>query len=142
MYQRKREKGLWIARLLIGLVLFLNVQCAIAFLIAPQDYARGFEIEGVGGRVMVSGLGLLFLMRNVPYAAALWRPRQHLLSLVEAITMQSIGLCGEAILLSTVPVGHTALRLAAKRFIIFDSSGLFLLLLAFALVRGKFKHVP
>ena len=131
-----KNLNVWLARLFIGLVFFFNVQCAIAFLAAPQVYAPAFELAGPAGEGMVRGLGLLFLMWNVPYAMALWHPVRHRLSLVEAIFMQAIGVTGETLLLASFPAGHEAIHTSVIRFIIFDASGLaFLLLAAFLSVR-------
>ena len=128
MLTEKRKTGL--ARLLIGLVFFFNVQCAIAFLAAPQLYAASFELSGSPGEGMLRGLGLLFLMWNVPYAVALWHPARQRTSLYEAIAMQAIGVVGESLLLLTFPAGHAAIRASVGRFILFDGGGLALLLLA------------
>src|SRR5512137_977255 len=89
----------WAARGLIGLVFFFNVQCALLFLAVPQAYAPSFELSGPVGEGMLRGLGILFLMWNVPYAVALWNPHAHRTSLYEAIAMQAIGVLGETILL-------------------------------------------
>ncbi len=124
---------IWLARLFIGIVFFFNVQCAIVFLAAPQVYAPGFELSGAAGEGMVRGVGLLFLMWNVPYAVALWNPARHRLSLVEALVMQAIGVTGETTLLLTFPVGHETIHASVTRFILFDASGLLLLLVAFYL---------
>ena len=120
----------WLARLLIGLVFFFNVQCALAFLIAPQDFAPAFELGGVPGEGMVRGLGILFLMWNVPYAVALWNPRRNRRSLYEVITMQAIGFGGETLLLLSFPAGHALVSAAVERFMLFDGCGLVLLVLA------------
>lgn len=120
----------WLARLLIGLVFFFNVQCALAFLIAPQDFAPAFELGGAPGEGMVRGMGILFLMWNVPYAVALWNPWRNQHSLYEAVAMQAIGFGGETLLLLTFPTGHALVRSAAERFMMFDGSGLVLLVLA------------
>ena len=124
------DQKTWLARLLIGLVFFFNVQCAIVFLAAPQLYAASFELSGSPGEGMLRGLGLLFLMWNVPYAVALWNPTRQRTSLYEAIVMQAIGVVGETLLLLTFPTGHAVIRASVGRFIIFDGSGLALLILA------------
>jgi hypothetical protein len=125
----------WLARLLIALVFFFNVQCAIAFLVAPQLYAASFELSGPPGEGMLRGLGLLFLMWNVPYAVALWNPARQRTSLYEAVAMQAIGVLGETLLLLTFPAGHATIRTAIGRFIVFDGSGLGLLVIAAWLVK-------
>jgi hypothetical protein len=83
-----------LARVLIGAVFLVNVQCALAFLIWPERYAPTFEMGGVVGVAMVRGLGVLFLMWNVPYAVALWHPVRHRDFLFTALVMQAIGLLG------------------------------------------------
>ena len=120
----------WTLRGLIAPVFAWNVQCAVAFLSAPAGYAAGFELSGVPGEGMVRGMGVLFLMWNVPYAVALWHPRRHRTSLIEALVMQSIGLVGETALWLTLPAGHALLRSSAWRFMLFDGAGLVLLALA------------
>lgn len=127
----------WIARGLIGIVLFFNVQCAVVFLLQPESYAGGFELAGVPGRMMVQGMGLLFLMWNVPYAFAVSDPVARRVSLIEAIIMQAIGVVGESVLLGTLPLGHWALKDTALRFIAFDGGGLVLLLLGLWIISGR-----
>ncbi len=123
----------FIARIMIALVTFFNLQCAILFLFFPSVYASGFELAGISGENLVRGLGILFIMWNVPYLVALVDPIRYRISLYEAIAMQAIGLAGESFLLMVLPTGHTALRLTAIRFIAFDGSGLLLLILALIL---------
>ncbi len=124
----------WIARGLIGIVLFFNLQCAILFLVNPQAYAPGFELSGSTGAAMMRGFGILFLMWNVPYAFALWQPQRHALSLIEATLMQAIGLTGEVILLFLLPPAHPLIQSSVNRFILFDAGGLAALLIALAMV--------
>lgn len=125
----------WIGRALIGLVFFFNVQCALAFLIAPQAFAPGFELEGPVGAGMVRGMGLLFLMWNIPYAFALVDPVKQRVSVYEAVAMQAVGFLGETLLLLTFEPGHATLRSTMLRFIAFDGGGLAALLLAARLTR-------
>lgn len=123
------------ARLLIGVVLFVNLQCAVAFLASPERYAAGFELFGEPGVGLIRGIGVLFLMWNVPYAVALTDPVRRRVSLHEAVAMQSIGLVGETILVATFPDGYATLVGSVTRFIVFDGAGLAALLLAAWLVR-------
>ena len=126
-----------IARIMIALVTFFNLQCAVIFLLFPSMYASGFELSGIPGQVLVRGLGILFIMWNVPYVVALVDPIRFRISLYEAVAMQAIGLLGESILLLTLPIGHAALQMTANRFIVFDGSGLLLLILAAVLTIRK-----
>jgi hypothetical protein len=131
-----------LARLLVGIVLIWNVQCALALLFQPDSYAASFELVGAVGLAMMQSLGVLFLMWNVPYAVALWNPVQHKTSLYEAVVMQAIGVVGETWIFWGLPAVHTALRASITRFIWFDSAGLVLLLIAAWLVRKIPKISP
>lgn len=126
---------------MIGLVLLSNVQCAVAFLIRPEVYAPGFELAGAVGAGMVRGMGILFLMWNVPYAFAAWNPVTRRVSLVEAILMQAIGFAGEAILQMTLPREYATAHQSIWRFILFDGAGLLFLILAWWITRRHTHRV-
>jgi len=130
----KNKLPIWLARFLIFTVTFLNLQCAILFLVAPWNFSPGFELSGQVGDAMIRALGLLFMMWNVPYVVALIHPVNHRVSLIEAVVMQFIGAVGETILLLTLQGNHLTLTGAVVRFIIFDGGGFFLLLAALLLV--------
>jgi len=132
----------WIGRVLIGAVILWNVQCAIAFLAAPGTYAPGFELSGPAGEAMVRGMGVLFLMWNVPYVVALLHPVRHRTSLYEAVAMQAIGLVGESLILWRLGAGHPAASGTVLRFIAFDGAGLVLLVLASWVTRGSMLDGP
>jgi hypothetical protein len=127
----------WLPRALIAIVLFWNLQCAAVFLVDPASYLSMFELAGVPGQAVVRGIGILFLMWNVPYALAAWNPIRHRTSLQEALVMQAIGLAGEGALWLMLPPAHAGVRLSIMRFICFDATGLVLLLAAWSLVRRK-----
>lgn len=130
-----------IARVLIGLVLFFNLQCALVFLFNPAGYAPAFELSGAAGNAMVQGMGLLFVMWNVPYAAAFSSPVRRRVSLIEAVIMQAIGFAGEGVLLMLLPAGHAVLRESVARFLWFDGAGLLALLAAWVLLSVKVGRV-
>lgn len=134
-----KDWRVWAGRLLILIVLAWNVQCALAFLIQPGLYAPAFELSGAPGEGMLRGLGVLFLMWNVPYAVALLHPLRRRVSLYEALAMQTIGLLGETLLLLTFPAGHAQMHSAVGRFVAFDAAGLVLLLAAWWVTR-RFNH--
>ena len=117
-----------LARGLIGVVIFFNLQAALVFLLWPQNYISAFELEGVIGEAMLRGLGVLFLMWNVPYAVAMWNPIRYRVSLYEALAMQTIGLVGESMIYATLPEIHSLVRASIMRFIAFDAFGLILLI--------------
>jgi hypothetical protein len=125
---------LWTARVLIGYVLIVNVQAAVLFLAQPESFTAGFELSGAAGRGMVQGMGLLFLMWNVPYAVALSHPLKRRISLLEALVMQAIGVFGETFLLLGLPAGHPALVDSVGRFIVFDGIGLGALVIAYIVI--------
>jgi hypothetical protein len=133
---KNKNRKLWLGRALIAVVLFLNLQAAVLFLVHPADYASGFELTGVPGSSMVQGMGLLFIMWNVPYLIALLHPVKHRLSLIEALIMQSIGVIGESSLKCLLPASHVILSASVNRFILFDAADLVLLLLAWIITRS------
>ena len=125
-----------LARILIGMVFLFNMQCAVVFLVTPGSYARAFELPGEIGEAMIRGLGVLFLMWNVPYGVALWDPVRHRLALWEALVMQAIGVIGESIIYMTLSPGHAITRASLSRFIVFDAIGLLALGVAVWLSRS------
>lgn len=129
-------------RLLIFLVLAMNLQCALAYIFDPLPYVAPFELSGEPGRVAVVGIGILFVMWQVPYVFALAQPLRNRRSLLEATLMQGIGLFGEALLLRSIPLAYNVLRSSILRFIIFDAIGLLLLLVALATVFRLLKSHP
>jgi hypothetical protein len=133
--------GLRIAQGLIGIVVFLNLQAAVYFMFKPADYAPGFELSGVPGEAMIRGLGLLFLMWNIPYLVALVNPFRHFVSYIEAVVMQAIGVTGETLILITLSGNHPIIHASVIRFIIFDGAGLLLLLAGLLLVSRKRKEL-
>ena len=126
-------RRLWAARALIGAVLGANMSAAVPYWLWPGRYASSFELAGVAGQVMTRSVGLLFVMWNVPYAAAFIHPLRGRWALGCALVMQTIGLVGEAWLLAGLEPGHAALRSVGRRFVAFDSVGWLLLLAAWAL---------
>ncbi|MDR3575179.1 MAG: hypothetical protein P4L50_15070 [Anaerolineaceae bacterium] len=138
---KKSRSKLWIGRFLIGWVLFTNLQCAILFILFPGRFVQGFEMTGVSGEAAVRGIGILFAMWNVPYCLAILQPQKFRLSLIEAVIMQGIGFVGETTLLMSFPQGHLFIRETVNRFILFDGSGLILLLLSVWITQDKVKLV-
>jgi hypothetical protein len=138
----KPSTSLLLARLAIFPVFLWNIQCALAFLLWPDRFSAGFELSGTPGEATVRGVGLLFLMWNIPYAVALWHPIRHRISLYEATAMQAIGLLGETLIWLGLPAAHSMLRANLLRFIAFDGAGLLLLLLAICLTRRTTRPQP
>ena len=134
-----REQKIWIGRVFIGAVFIMNVQAALLFIWRPENIAPSFELDGVAGSAAVRGVGILFLMWNVPYFVALLHPVKHRVSLYEAVVMQAIGVVGETILMLTLSSGYPTLERSLLRFVIFDSLGLLALLLAVWVTRNQEK---
>jgi hypothetical protein len=125
---KKSGLHLWAARLLIAVVVAWNLECALVFLLNPGLYAPRFELTGIPGDAALRGFAILFVMWNIPYLVALWQPRRHLLSLWEALTMQTIGVIGESLILVFIPLEHPTLHTSLLRFIMFDAAGILCLI--------------
>lgn len=114
----------WIARIGFALVFAINVHCALSFIAAPESFAASYELAGVPGYVAIQGIGVAFLMWNVPYLVYIAQPVRFVAMGWVAIVQQTIGLAGESIILSGIPAGHTLLSDSIFRFIAFDTLGL------------------
>ena len=126
-----------LARIFIGLVILWNFQAAIMFLVWPDRLLLAYELQGAAGIAALRGIGLLFLMWNIPYMVAVWNPVKYRISLYEALVMQSIGLVGEAIIYFSLPEIHNLLRGSIMRSIVFDALGLVLLVIAAWITRDN-----
>ena len=124
---QRHELVLWLVRLAVGAVFFFNVTCALAFVAQPARYAPGFEVGGVPGRVLVRGMGILFLMWLI-------RPDRHRTLFAVILAQPAIGVAGETWMWATLPAGHTALWNTGLRFIVFDGAGLVGMAVAFWLL--------
>jgi hypothetical protein len=139
-YIPQPSRATWLAQCLILLVAAWNLQAGLAFIFAPEQFAPGFMLTGVAGAAAVRGVGVLFLMWNVPYLVALWNPQRYFLALQLAVAMQAVGLVGESYILSTLTAEYAALAASITRFATFDGIGLLLLLAAFLLVRESLRQ--
>lgn len=107
-----------------------NLYCAILFIWQPGSYAPAFQLSGASAEAAVRGMGVLFLMWNVPYAVAFSNPLRQRTSLWEAVAMQAIGLVGESLIYLGLPAEYSLARQSIVRFMLFDAAGLACLLLA------------
>lgn len=137
--QKGSGKKITAVRMLIGAVLFINLQAAAVFIINPAAYTSGFEVSGIPGQKLVQGMGILFVMWNVPYIFAFIQPVRNRVALLSAVIMQAIGVIGESLLLATLPMDHSNLVITARRFIAFDGAGLAALIVALWIVQ---KSIP
>ena len=131
---------LWLARLLILAVTAWNLQAALVFMLWPQVFTPGFMLSGVPGETAVRGVGVLFVMWNIPYLVAIWQPARYRLVLQLALAMQVTGVLGEVLIFLGVPVEYAMLRSSLSRFIAFDAAGILLLAGALLLVRKEDSH--
>ena len=122
-----------ISRLMIAAVMLMNLQAAFLFMLRPGDFSFGFEMTGVAGEAMLQGMGLLFLMWNIPYIFAAIHPTRNFVSLVEAVIMQFVGVAGETLLLMGLQGDHPLIEASVLRFIIFDGAGWVVLIIALLL---------
>jgi len=134
------KSRLWFSRILIAIVTGWNLQAALLFILWPERFMQRFELSGVPGAAAVRGVGILFLMWNVPYLVALWHPLKARLALGIALVMQAIGVVGESWILVSLPSGYTLLRASIGRFILFDDCGLVFLVLAFWILKKMHQN--
>ncbi len=137
----QRRWPIWAARVAVATVCAWNLSAAVPFILAPARYAPEFEVGGAGGEALVRGMGILFLMWQVPFLPVIWNPRRHRACFAVILAMQAIGLAGESWMLATLPGGHEVLRATGTRFIAFDAAGLALLAAAYALAHRPVQPV-
>jgi hypothetical protein len=124
---------IWAARFFILLVTAWNIQCAFLFLTSPSSYSAGFNLEGPIGAAMIRSIGLLFLMWNIPYFAALIHPNRWRVTLWVALIQQTIGVMGE-IWIRSLSSQLIELQASLLKFILFDAAGIVCMELALYLV--------
>lgn len=127
------------ARLIVGVVFAVNVWCALVFILQPEQFVAGFELQDVAGLVMVQGMGILFLMWNATYPPVLFDPRKYITLFAVLLVQQLIGVGGETWLWLNLPPGHAHLSASGARFIVFDAAGLAAMSIAYALLRWRGK---
>jgi hypothetical protein len=132
--EEKDNRLIWLARITVGIVFLANINTAFAFIFQPEKYISGFEVEGVAGRVIVQGIGILFLMWNVTYPFVILQPIRHMTIFAIVLIQQTVGVIGESWIYLTLPEGHAALRQTGLRFILFDGGGLLAMLLVYLLL--------
>ena len=130
------QKRIWAARVLIAAVFFINVMCAVQFIVVPADFAPAYQLEGPVAIPIVRSFGICFLMWNATYPPLIVHPERYRMLFCVVIAQQAIGLVGESLLLASLEPGLAMLAASIVRFIVFDAAGLVLLAAAFALVRG------
>lgn len=130
----------WIARVLVALVFFVNVQCAVQFLVWPGAYVGAYQVQGASAEAMVRTVGICFLMWNATYPPVIVYPQRYRVLFAVVIAQQIIGLVGESLLLASLGPGLEVLASSVVRFIAFDAAGLVLLVVAFTISQYR-RHI-
>ena len=125
----------WLARVAVFIVFFLNVMCAVQFILEPIGYATAYGLPATEeSGAMVAGLGVAFLMWNATYPAVIISPRRFRALYVVVLFQQLIGLVGESCILAHLVgagLGSSLMAAGIMRFVVFDAGGLVLMLVAF-----------
>jgi hypothetical protein len=147
--EQKAQAALWLARVVVLTVCVWNLTAAVPFVLNPANYTRSFEVAdcGVGGEVLVRGLGIAFLMWQVPFLPVIWHPGRQRILFLCLLGMQVLGLVGESVMMAALRGEHAPLRATGWRFILFDGAGLLLMGLAYRALHwrqilSKKKRVP
>ena len=133
----KINRTQWIVRVVFAMVFLLNLQCALQFIIVPQDFIAAYELDGPSGKIALQGLGIAFLMWNATYPFYLANPAKFSVVGIIILVQQTIGLIGESALLVMLPADHALLSASILRFICFDGIGLIAMGVAFAYLTRK-----
>jgi hypothetical protein len=121
----------WIARVMVFIVFFWNVQSALEFIMIPEGSIASYELAGVSGIVALQGIGVAFLMWNATYPVVIFKPIKFMVVYGIVLVQQIIGLIGESYILSTIPLDYYILRGSIIRFIIFDGAGFIMMVIPF-----------
>ena len=128
---------IWAARILVAVVFFINVMCAVQFIVQPADFAPAYQLEGAAGIVVTQSIGICFLLWNATYPPVIARPERFRVLFGVVLAQQIVGLIGESLLLASLGPGLEQLAASITRFVAFDAGGLVLLAVAFFLT-----HIP
>ena len=134
---RSRE---WVARVLVTVVFFINVQCALQFVIWPEAYTAAYQLEGASAEAIVRSFGICFLMWNATYPPVIARPGKYRVLFGVVLAQQAIGLVGESLLYFSLGPGLEQLASSVARFAVFDGAGLVAFVIAFILTRRVSKQ--
>ena len=135
-HREHRQAALWFARAAVTLVCTWNLTAALPFVFNPAGYLHSFELAGggIGAEALVRGLGIAFLMWQIPFLPVIWHPGRGRTCFLCVLGMQLVGLLGESVMMATLPAGHAPLRATGWRFILFDGAGLLLMGLAYGVL--------
>nr|AHF25151.1 hypothetical protein [uncultured bacterium Contig1772] len=135
--QSRGGKREWVARVLVALVFFINVQCALQFVLWPGAYTAAYQLEGASAEAVVRSIGICFLMWNATYPPVIVRPGKYRVLFAVMLCQQAIGLVGESLLYFSLGPDLVVLASSVMRFIVFDAAGLVALVCAFFVSRPQ-----
>lgn len=143
----KGSLWIWIARAAFSLVFLINMQCAISFVIFPEDFVTSFQLSYTDGNIeesiasvqSVRALGIAFMMWNVTYPFFIYKPSRYRVIGIVILLQQLIGLLGETYILLCIPDTMATLSDSILRFIIFDLAGLMMMSTSFVLLVIKMR---
>ena len=131
---------IWAARILIAVVFFINVMCAVQFIVQPADFAPAYQLTGAAAIPVTQSIDICFLMWNATYPPAIVHPERYRVLFIVMLAQQTIGLIGESLLLASLGPGLEQLASSILRFVAFDGGGLVLLAIAFVITRAAKPH--
>ena len=133
----------WIARIAFTLVFFINVMCALQFLVDPASYVGAYQLEGEGAEAAIRGYGVVFLMWNATYPIFIAKPTGFKVLGAIILLQQAIGFLGESLIFVTLPeAGTEMLASSVLRFMAFDGAGLLVMLAAYLFLIAGSKSSP
>jgi hypothetical protein len=136
MTEGRQHASIWFARAAVLAVFAMNLSAALGYLLKPEIFVSGYELEGEVGRVVVQGFGILYLMWNATYPPVIFNPLRHRTLFIVVLVQQLIALVGESLLIASVPTEYAAMIRTGLRFILFDGAGLLLMAAAFLVVES------
>ena len=140
MEDKRTRICIWTARILVAAVFFINVMCAVQFIVQPAEFAPAYQLEGPVAIPIVQSIGICFLMWNATYPPVFIHPERHRTLFGVVLAQQVIGLIGESMLFASLGSGLELLASSIMRFIAFDAGGLVLLICAFFLTRAASRR--
>jgi len=143
--QKKRQNPsiarIWPARIAVALVFIINIQSALQFIFTPERFMASYalDIAGVSGMVALQGLGVAFLMWNATYPLVIVHPWRFRIIYAIVLIQQALGLIGETGILLSRHRLPEILTSSILRFIVFDGTGLVLMLAAYIWMYAQHK---
>ena len=125
-----QKRAVYTARFFFTLVFLINIQCALQFIIVPEQFIGAYELKEISGEIALQGLGIAFLMWNTTYPLFIAKPQRYRALGGIILAQQLIGLTGESMLLASllpIAANHELLISSIGRFIFFDALGLMLM---------------